>query len=84
MIGVTLPRPGRASTASPPERVLPVAGPSPRNPKANHRIETMRLEKSHLASQGMVGSAAPRAISQTTRVDRINRILQDLIFVEKT
>jgi pyruvate kinase len=27
------------------ERVLLVAGPSPRNPKANHRIELMRLEK---------------------------------------
>jgi pyruvate kinase len=26
------------------ERVMLVAGPSPRNPKANHRIELMRLE----------------------------------------
>jgi pyruvate kinase len=27
------------------QRVMLVAGPSPRNPKANHRIELMRLEK---------------------------------------
>jgi pyruvate kinase len=26
------------------ERVMLVAGPSPRNPKANYRIELMRLE----------------------------------------
>ena len=30
------------------ERVMLVAGPSPRNPKANYRIELMRLDAENL------------------------------------
>ena len=41
--GASSPRAGCASTASHAERVMLVAGPSPRNPNASHRIELMRL-----------------------------------------
>jgi pyruvate kinase len=37
------------------ERVLLVAGPSPRNPKANHRIELMRFDANEIAAAQATG-----------------------------
>ena len=44
MTGANGLRAGCARTESTAEQVMLVAGPSPRNPKANYRIELMRLD----------------------------------------